>query len=1136
MNGRFTAIVSLVSALLCLVALLGGCPAPQPQPPSSVRLWEEPLTIPTYEVGEPDPNPRFYAGRAYQGAQGRVYPHPMLDGLTDHLEDRTWKAVYLENEYVKVCVLPEIGGRVFSALDKTNDCDFIYRQHVIKPALIGMLGAWISGGIEWNFPHHHRASVFLPIDYVLRENPDGSKTLWMGELEIRDRMRWIIGLTLYPGRSYLEATLRFLNPTPFAHSFLYWANASVHARSGEYQVIFPPRTEYATYHAKNAFAQWPISHEVYRGVDYTRGVDLSWWKNHPSPMSFFAWNQEDDFLAGYDHGEGTGIVHVANHHVAPGKKFWEWGPGPRGRIWDEILTDADGPYVELMTGAWSDNQPDYSWLQPYEGKGVQEYWYPIRGMEGAKNANLEGAVNLEARPGDTALLAFNTTAGHTGAKVLLEAPDRVVLERTTDIGPDQPFSEEIALPSGVRVQDLRASLLSAAGEELIAYEPVGRTGAPMPDVVSSPPPPEEVRSVEELYLTGLRLEQFHNPALDARSYYEEALRRDPGNSRVNVAMGILYVKQGLFEKAEDALRTALARVTRDYTSPRDGEAYYYLGLTLRFQGKDAAAYDALYKATWSYAFRSAAGYQLATLDSARGEFPKTLEHLRNSLAVNAWNTKALDLQAAVLRRLRRYDEARGVAARALAIDPLDVWAAHELYLIACATGSETEAAEALKIVLAAREVGRQPWHEAQPYLEAAIEQGNCGLWDEAAGLLSLLMDPVGGEPSTYPMLTYWLGYFREKAGDEQEASRYYRLASEMPPQYCFPFRLESIDVLRSAARSNPEDARSHYYLGNLLFERQPEMAIREWEQARALGDDLATVHRNLGMAYGRVEGDAKKAIDSLERAVACDGNDPRLHYERDLLYEAGGVSPAKRLAQLRQNHETIVGHNDAFSREVVLLAQLGHYDEAIDYMRTHHFRRWEGVGNIHVTWVDAHLLRALEALKEGRTGEAIQDCEAALTYPGNLEVARPYHGGRSAQTYVIMGRSHAAAGEAEEARAAYEKSAKAKQAREWSPLRYYQGLALRQLGREDEARAVFDGLARFARGEMEARRAGAGIGFFSKFGTRRSPAALMADAHHMLGLALLGKGDVAGAKAEFERALDLNTNHLWAAADRAELE
>lgn len=245
-----------------------------------------------------------------------------MDNLGNERKDKTYKALYLENEYIRLCLLPELGGKLYDGLDKTNGYHFIYRNHVIKPANIGMLGAWISGGIEWCVIHHHRASTFLPVDYFLTENPDGGRTIWFGETEPRHRMRWIIGLTVFPGKSYVQAKVRIINRTPETHSFLYWTNVATYANQN-YRVIFPPSTRVAVYHAKNSFTHWPVSHEIYNGVDYTKGVDLSWWKNHPEPISFFAHDRQEDFMGGYDYGKNAGTVHVANHHIVKGAKLWE---------------------------------------------------------------------------------------------------------------------------------------------------------------------------------------------------------------------------------------------------------------------------------------------------------------------------------------------------------------------------------------------------------------------------------------------------------------------------------------------------------------------------------------------------------------------------------------------------------------------------------------------------------------------------------------------------------------------------------------------------------------------------------------------------------------------------------------------
>jgi tetratricopeptide (TPR) repeat protein len=1111
-----------------------------------VSAYEEVLTIPTYKVGAPDPNPRFYSGRAYQGAQGRVFPYAMLDRLTDERVETPYNVLYLENEYVKVGVLPEIGGRVFEAKDKTNEYDFLYRQHVIKPALIGMLGAWISGGIEWNFPHHHRSRSFMPMDYTLADSPDGAKTILLSELELRHRLRFTVGITVYPGKSYFEATIKLYNGTPFVRSFLYWANPAVHA-GPEYQIIFPPGTEYAAYHGKNEFADWPIARASYRSIDY-EGVDLSRWENHPSPISFFAWNYRDDFLAGYDHERDAGVVYVADHHIAPGKKFWEWGPGPRGRLWDQILTDEDGPYVELMAGAFSDNQPDYSWLQPYESKRVRQYWYPIRGIGGVKNATLEAAVNLEVDEDGAATIGFHTTARHEDARVRLAIADSLLFEATIDIDPADPFVTVVALPAATDRSALRASLVTAAGQELVSYQRQKPAGSPSPEVVEPPPSPADIATVEELYLAGQRLEQFHNPAIDASAYYEEALRRDPGHSRSNIALGVGHLERGLFQEAEERSLAALERVTKNHTSPRDGEAYYYLGLAKQYQGEHDEAYDALYRAAWSSAFHSAAYYRLAQIDCLRGDFEKALAHLSRSIETDARNRNALNMRAAVLRHLGRHEDAATRALAALEGYPTDVWALHELVQAhrAAGNGREAERAEerlvARRLAKLALSEHAKPWHEAQswldaqPFLEIAAEYGAAGLWSDAIDVLSVLTDGRHNTAvTTYPMVYYFLGYFVARMGAGEAAGALFEQASKLPAEYCFPFRLEAIDALRSAQRHNPDDALARYCLGNLLYERQPQAAVREWESARSLGTTIPTVYRNLARAYVQLEQEVPQAIAAMEKALELDAEDPRLLYELDLLYEAGDVSAAERLAVLERHHQTIVGYSDAFAREVVLLTQLGRYDEAIEFMRTNHFRRWEGLGNIHTTFVDAHLLRAGERARAGRLREAISDYEAALEYPANLEVAEPYHGGRACEVYYLMGAAYDAAGDSDLAWEFYQKASTATRSRGRSALDYYQGMALRKLDRHEEAQRLFDALVIHARDRLRSLKGGSSLEFFTKFGSRRSPGEQQANAYYLLGLGYLGKGDRASARAAFSRALQHKPNHVWARAQALEV-
>jgi tetratricopeptide (TPR) repeat protein len=1111
------------AAILFLGIILTFTPAVSHGQESPVKIGEEPLVIPTYLVGDAERNPIFYTGRTYQGARGAIYPYPLMDQLTDVRENRTYRAVTLENKYIKISVLPELGGRIFSALDKTNGYDFFYHQNVIKPALIGMLGAWISGGVEWNIPHHHRASTFSPVDYELEEHADGSKTVWVGETELRHRMKWLIGLTLHPDRSTIELTGKLINRTPFAHSFLYFANVAVHANEN-YQVIFPPSTVYATYHGKNEFLSWPISPRDFGGLEFGREVDVSWWKNHPSPTSWFAFNCEEDFFGGYDHGKRAGVVHVADHHIVPGKKFWEFANGAVGRMWDKILTETDGPYVELMAGAYSDNQPDYSWIQPYEVKTWKQYWYPIREIAGMKNANAEAAVNLEFGEHGTVKIGANTTTERPQARVLLRAGEKTIWEEKASISPAKPFTKEIALPAGVKEGELALALISAEGEELISYRPRKFERGPRPETVKPPLPPAKIKTNEELYLTGLRLEQFYGPALEGYPYFEEALKRDPGDVRVNTTLGMLYSKRGMFQEAEEKLDAAVKRLEHDYTRPKDGEALYYLGVALSAQGKEDAAYDVFYKATWSHAWTGAAHYQLARLACRKGELPRALEHVERALASNALNTAALNLKAAILRRLGRNEDAEKVVSAVLATDPLDFMARTESYLIESSAGRAGEAARQLETLNARMR------SEAQSYLEMAVEYGNWGLWDEAVGTLSRFVAASKHKAKVNPMVFYYLAYFSEKQGNAQEASRYYRLAAKAPTDYCFPFRLESIAVLDEAVKHSPQDARARYYLGNLFYDLQPEKAIRAWEESRRLDDSFATVHRNLGLAYARVEKDLPKAMVSLEQALECDKSDGRLLFELDQLSEQAGVLPEKRLARLAGNLEIVLKRDDAVSQLISLYVELGEYDKAIELLTRRHFHVWEGGGEIHDVYVDAHLLRGQWHLAGKRTREALADFEAALEYPENLEVGKPYRGGREAEVSYFIGLAKEALGDSSTARSRFEQCAAAEH--EIPEIRYYQALALRKLGRDADARRIYADLVAQGRRGL---RASSAPDYFAKFGEKQSEALRAGRAHYLIGLGYLGQGRRDEARSEFKRAVEENVNHLGARTQLAAL-
>jgi tetratricopeptide (TPR) repeat protein len=1135
--------------LLALVAI-----APLLSQQAAVKVTEEQVTIPTYLVGPPNPNPQFYLGGASQGAQHRIYPYPAYDNLTTNKVAKTYTMVYLENEYVKIGVLPEIGGKIFEAIDKTNGYDFVYHQHVIKPTLISLLGAWISGGIEWDIPHHHRATSFLPAQYKVEENPDGSKTVWVGELELRDRMRWAVGITLHPGKSYVEAKYRMINRTPLTTTMLSWSNMAV-AANDNYQIIFPPSTQFAVFHKKVSFTTWPIATTDYAGIDFSSGVDVSWYKNHQRGTSMFAWNYQDDFFAGYDHGKHAGVMSVTDHNYAPGKKFFTWGNSPAGRAEDTLLTDSDGSYIELMTGAYSDNQPDYSWMAPEETRSWTQYWYPFRDIDGVKNANIDAAVNLEVKDGQIHL-GFYSTSDRPAAEVTLRLKDQVLLHEQIAISPAKPWIKEIALPAGADEHDVQATL-SDGGKELVRYSPVRLEKKPLPPPVVDPyPAPEKLATTEELYLTGLRAEQFHSPTSNALDYWQEALKRDPGDVRVNAAMGIDCVRAGRYQEAEIYLRKALERAAKDYTNPKDGEPFYYLGLALKAQGKTDDAFNAFAKATWSYAWHSPGYLEMAKLAAMRGDYDRALGYADLSLDANTENIPALALRAALLRHTGHNEQARADIAAMKKIDPLNVRPATEEWL-----GSKSE--------------GAAKWLSAtfnafpNTGLEAAADYMNAGLWQDGTDVLTLMVDSASDKAKISPLVYYDLGYFARQMQQPDKAKAYDQLAEKAPTEFVFPFQMEMIAVLEDAMQANPQDSHAPYFLGNQLYDWQPQRAVALWEKSASLGAAFPVVYRNLAMAYGHEGNQRDKQQAALENAVKFGGN-AAVFNELDKLYEEEGAAPQKRLAAL-ESHQSVLDRDDVIAREINLDIFAGKDDAAITLLESRFFRAWEGGGRYSLddSWINAHLTLGHQHMLAKQYAQALADYQAALEPPSNLQEALGYGtagvgvnkaSGREAEIDYWMGDAYKAMGNAEKASqywrdastatpkpeivearngAASQFSGRAAMGGQASGAHvdhaylYYEAVALEKLGDAASAKPLFQQLMDEGAQELKnANGAQASAGTVVSAGDRTKTA----DAHYLIGLGQLGLNHSNEARQEFRSALEASPDHFATESTQAEMK
>ncbi len=1157
-------------------------------PTTAVSVREEDLVIPTYLPAPPDKNPMFLEKRVYQGSSGKVYPLPFTDRIAEKPVDRKWKAIWIENEFIRALVLPEIGGRIHVLQDKTNGYDVLYNQPVIKPALVGLAGPWISGGIEFNWPQHHRPATFLPVDFEIEAHADGSKTIWCSDHDPMCRMKGMHGICLHPGKSFLELKVRAYNRTPFTQTFLWWANVATRVHEA-YQSFFPPDVTYVADHAHRSMSEYPHAKGFYYGVNYAEraamGVpsnevpaqyvpphnddsklktdnsklpdyspnDLSFYANIPVPTSYMCMGSKEDFFGGYDYFAQAGIVHYANHHISPGKKQWTWGNHEFGYAWDRNLTDAivgqasslswSGkmpaplrefpPYIEIMAGVYTDNQPDFSFLQPGETKSWSQYWYPIQKIGPAQHANLDAAISLRLAKSELQI-GVSVTGNQPRTTVLVTAKGKQLARLERDLSPALPLVEKIKLPSGIAETNLLIQVNDSNGRELITYQPKPRGKTEVPPPATEPPAPRDIASNDELYITGLHLEQYRHATRSPEMYWREALRRDPLDARCNNAIGLRHLRRGEFVAAKKYFRQAIERLTRRNSNPYDGEPLYNLGLCLRYLDRDPDAYDSFYKATWNQAWAAASYHALAEIDCTRKNWSTALEHLTRSLRFDTDNLRARNLKVMVLRELAKNSEADLLLQSTRQLDPLDGWS---------------------------RQLnGEKITGDLQTRLDLAHDYARAGFIQEAiqvVGQASCLSsfnqknqqhDRQDACPTTdladqslgaLPLIEYTLGWLHEKLGDKKTALIHFKQAAALTPDHCFPARLEEIAILEAAMRANPKDTRAPYYLGNLFYDRRRhDEAIRLWEKSAKLNPDFSIVWRNLGIGYFNIRQQPAKARAAYDRAFAANPADARLLYERDQLWKRLGAQPQKRLRELEKYPQLVQQRDDLSIELCALYNQTGHHAEAAKIVAERQFQPWEGgEGGPLGQHVRAQLALGRATLAKNDFTAAQKYFQAARTSPHNLSEAKHLLANQSDIQYWLGGafaglNDHKSAREHWLIAANFKGDFQAMSVRAFSEMTYYSALSWEKLGQPAKAKKLFRDLQAYA---QKLQKTPAQIDYFATslptmllfdddLQFRQETTALFLQAQAQLGL-----GQKVKAKKQLQTVLRRDPNHALAA-------
>jgi Tfp pilus assembly protein PilF len=1009
---------------------------------AKVRVWEGTITIPTYLLGPDDPNPQFPLVNGHN-----IYPYTQLDDLTNNRQPKAWMAIYLENKYLKVTILPQMDGRVYSIYDKIAKREVLYRNNVVKYEMVGLRGAWISGGIEWNFPNGHNTDTVSPVASRIRENPDGSATAVVGDVDQVSGMHWEVALTLHPDTAYLQAHVTLFNSTPVTRLYWWWANSAVPA-TDDLQFSIPMR--------------WGTTMREVRSYPIWQGTDYSWYRNWHHASDLFAIGVHRTFFGAYYHKPDYGVIQVSNYRKVPGKKFFTWGNSGDGNVWIPLLTDNDGQYCEIQAGHFR-TQGVRNFIPPQSVESWNEYWYPVAQLgggfvEGTRQMAINVVYPSSNAAGKSVVLAVSPAAALQGAKIEVKMGSQT-LKDFSPVSFEPLVTKKFEIPVAdvaTAKKQLVITIQNAEGKELLHWN----AGAPIdgnPDlsvktgVQKIDRRPDSELSVGDLFLRGVNAEK-KGQSLEAVRIYKEALKRDSGFVPALLKLAEAEYHAADFAGAEALIARAQAR---DAENP---QVNYLAGVIYKGAGKLGLAKDGFWYSLRFGGAKAPALLQLGEIAIHRKQYVQAAKLLRQSLQYNPDDGVALSDLAVALRLGGHVDEASKVANEAVEKMPILPYALAEKWRTEQGLGAGSATQEAAEVFK--KTVG----YRSQGYLEA-------GAWYRRLGDLvsSTLVLQTGTKTlavnDVSPLIYYYLAANEWDAMHEGQASAAASEAMKANVEAVFPNRPEDARVLREALVHKPNDAHAKYFLGNFLFAHSHYAEAADlWKQAVGEGFHYAVLYRNLGVYAWRVQNDPAAAADYYASAIKQTPSDYRLYVDLDELYtQLGKTSERKKL--FASAPPEVLGKNAVRNRRVLLDVQERHYDEALNVLRGYNFKAAEGSRISHELFVLANVQKGRAAFAAGQFGAAEGSFRAALEYPTNLPVGKPEHP-QEQEVLYWLGRALEGQGQKTAAEKAWQQAVEEMRAarggeegRGGGSSMFYAALAMERLGHADEAARILDGLA-----------------------------------------------------------------------------
>jgi tetratricopeptide (TPR) repeat protein len=902
---------------------------------SQVRVWEGVLELPVYEEGAPDSNVAFD-----QFATDRFnYPYTLRTEITEHPRVHSLRAIYLENEYLKCSVLPDIGGHVYTCLDKISGQPMFYANPSIKKARIGYRGAWAAFGVEFNFPVSHNWMSMSPVDFAYATNGDGSASVTVGNIDRVYGMEWSVELILRPGSTVLEQRARLSNRSDVRQRFYWWSNAGVRIWDDS-RIEYPMR--YTAAHGFAEVARWPVN---------LQGKDLSIIKNQTDgPVSVFVHGSREDFMGIWHPHTNAGTAHYARYDELPAKKIWSWGVDADGLDWRKALSDDDSAYAEVQGGLFRD-QETYAFLEPRQHIDFSEYWMPVRGTGGISRANLAGVVHLE-RKDESLVVSLNVNREMAGATVRVMDGSAALVNEKVDLVPEKTWTNVVRVPDRGRKctfelseRDGRVLLRQTEGEYDWAAESEIKLGPQKNKVF-----PAETERTEDDWVQAGATQELNGEKLVAAETYQKALRKYPDSFALSKAYGRVLISLKRFDEAAPQLAAAHARNTTD------GEISYYQGLAEEAGGSERAALNAYEAALRSPEHRGSAALRLAELKAGEGKLVEARGYMAESLQSNPEDLRALEEQVAIADAMGRPEKAARDAKELLRRFPLSAFLREE--------AGEPDLAH----------LGADPYR----VLNVAAEYARLGMYRRAVQVLSRdypevpadQREPGFGLPQKNPLIVYSRGYCREKLGES--GSKDYMEAAHLSTLYVFPSTTEEKKALEAALRSNARDASAHSLLGTWYFARaMTTEALREWQAAREVSSNIPALDASFGLALLHEKRDFAGALDAFKQGIK---NDPE-----NVVNYSGGLAaltllgePASARVKMLERYPDLNKMPTPLIYELALnRTEAGDYDGAIAVFHDRFFGREEGGTNVRQVWIEVKLQQASGLAKNGQCKEAV---------------------------------------------------------------------------------------------------------------------------------------------------------------------